>query len=614
MMELHNNFKMNPQAEGLSPEVSLNEVSLRPLPDSRLYYQQDGGALGLDQLRASQVQLADLQREKPFRRLLITSAVRGEGKTHVAANLSLSLTAEGLRRVLVIDADVRNPSLHLAYGIPNQFGFKDCLANQNSLWKAVLKVKDSELYIITGGIGSCSSIGPARIASVQRLLEEYGRFFDLIILDSPPLLGGVDGKLLSNVADSIIVVVGSRKAPRRLVMQAQQSIQRDKILGVILNRLDPAMACFRSYSDYDLTHTAKREKNPVGRWEKELLRGRDAKTEDLEPESDVGREPAVIPIRLHEEATREPREPLVISQNASPADREPKIATGEDPVMAASPAPPSMRDLITGAVNFDSQLLPQVEVPEREDTVPATHESTPLAQSNGHRTQDYFMTALLVSVVSLAGILGWVLGQSGARSYWRQGTDANLLTPVQSATSVRPEIEAAVPTRSAASTTTPPIAPRTPVSAASVQKASNLVPGGLVVYDNGKLVMRSDPRSAGNHAKAHSTVAKASSADPSAGTTLRIPSGASGQYLTSEVAPEYPETAREQQIQGPVVLDVQVDKNGRVQKLTTISGNPLLAAAATNGVQRWRFRPFYRNGRAEEFETQVTVDFKLPPP
>jgi capsular exopolysaccharide synthesis family protein/TonB family protein len=612
MKEVNNTYKIDPQVEGFSPEVSLREVSLQLLPGSRLYSQQDGGAFGLEQLRAL-VHLMDLQREKSFKRVLITSAVGGEGKTHVAANLSLSLAAEGFRRVLVIDSDVRNPSLHLAFGIPNLFGFKDCLANANKCWNAVQKVKDFELYIITGGIGSCSTIGPARIAGVQMLLEQFEPFFDLIILDSPPLLGGVDGKLLSTVADSILLVVGSGQAPRRLVVQAQQSLQKDKILGVILNRLDPTMACFRSYSDYGSTRTAKEEGKTA---KKGSLEGWDAKSKDLEPEPVVRRETTAIPISLHEEATREPREALVTSQDVSPVDSEPRIAAGErryEPVRAAAPpATPKMRDLITGAVKFGEQLPSQVEVPELDGADVAAPEATASAHQNRRRAPDYFNIALLLAVVSIAVILGWALGQSGARYYRRQWAPVKQPAPVQSATSVKSDILASARTPSTELNTIQSLAPQTAVSAAPLQKLSNPAPGERVLYNDGKVVIRSDQQSPGNSARAGSASTMTGHAVASATTTLRIPPGIARQYLTSEVAPEYPEPAREEHIEGPVLLNVDVDRNGRVQKLTTISGNPLLAEAATNGIQRWRFRPFYHNGQAQEFETQITVNFKLP--
>src|SRR5215472_17247306 len=507
MKELNHSLKISPQAEDPSPEFSLREVSLQFLPGTRLYSQQDGGAIGLEQLRALQIHLMDLQREKPFKKVLITSAVCGEGKTHVAANLSLSLAAEGLGRILVIDTDVRNPSLHLVFGIPNLFGFKDCIANENNHWIAVQKVKDFELYVVTGGVGSCSSIGPARIAAVQMLLEQLEPIFDLIILDSPPILGGVDSKLLSGVADSILVVVGSGKASRRLVMQAQQSLQKDKILGVVLNRLDPAMACFSSYSGYDSTHTARGNSNTGGR-------GKDspaARGKDREPEPETRREPTIIPIGLHEEAIPEPQEAVTASHDVSSVGGEPKIATAErhhDPVMAASPSRPTMRDLITGVFKLGPQLPPPNKTAERGNTKLPAQETAPLPPKTRWWAQDYTTTALLVAIVTLAGIVGWALGQGGARYLGRQTAPEQQTTPTQSAAPVASEAVASASPPSTALTDPSPLALQTPVSDAPVRKSEKPTPGGLVLYDDGRVVMRADRQSKDSSSGASNTDAK----------------------------------------------------------------------------------------------------------
>ena len=91
-----------------------------------------------------------------------------------------------------------------------------------------------------------------------------------------------------------------------------------------------------------------------------------------------------------------------------------------------------------------------------------------------------------------------------------------------------------------------------------------------------------------------------------------VPSKVADEYLIERVEPDYPESAREQHIQGPVVLAAMVGKDGAVEKLSTMSGDPQLAAAATDAVRQWRFKPFLRNGSPEEFQTQITVSFRLP--
>ena len=120
--------------------------------------------------------------------------------------------------------------------------------------------------------------------------------------------------------------------------------------------------------------------------------------------------------------------------------------------------------------------------------------------------------------------------------------------------------------------------------------------GGLVVYEKGKVIFETPPPS-GSH----------STRQP-----LTVPSKIADQYLLLRVEPEYPEAAREQHIQGPVVLGALVGKDGAVESLSTISGDPQLAAAATDAVRQWRFKPFLRNGSPEEFQTQITVSFRLP--
>ena len=74
----------------------------------------------------------------------------------------------------------------------------------------------------------------------------------------------------------------------------------------------------------------------------------------------------------------------------------------------------------------------------------------------------------------------------------------------------------------------------------------------------------------------------------------------------------YPEEARQRNIHGPVVLDALVGSDGAVRELKVISGDPVLAKAATEAVRQWRFRPHRQAGRLVEFETQITVNFALP--
>jgi protein TonB len=82
--------------------------------------------------------------------------------------------------------------------------------------------------------------------------------------------------------------------------------------------------------------------------------------------------------------------------------------------------------------------------------------------------------------------------------------------------------------------------------------------------------------------------------------------------LLHRVEPDYPEAARMQQVQGPVVLDVHIGADGTVQEMKVVSGPPLLTAAAMDAVRQWRFQPRTVEGRQVEMQTRITLNFRLP--
>lgn len=237
-------------ADKHASEVCERESAIQIASDYHLYSLQKGGALGTEQLRMLQARLTELQIERPFKHLLITSAVHGEGKTHMAANLAVTLAADGHSKVLLIDMDVRNSSVHLACGIPNSLGLKDWLLNGGSPWEVVQKIKGTNLYVMTGGAATLESLGPTQISRIQALIDQFGPEFDLILLDSPPVLGAVDTKLLGTLADAVLIVVKAGSTPRRLVSQAQESLKGENILGVVLNRINPTQGCFATFYHY----------------------------------------------------------------------------------------------------------------------------------------------------------------------------------------------------------------------------------------------------------------------------------------------------------------------------------------------------------------------------
>jgi TonB family protein len=174
------------------------------------------------------------------------------------------------------------------------------------------------------------------------------------------------------------------------------------------------------------------------------------------------------------------------------------------------------------------------------------------------------------------------------------------------------------------SSSTQPSASATRAGTSAPDRATVTPPpaGSLLVYENGKEVFRMLPNVDGGEATAPARngnastttdgpeMQRASAVEP-AGALEVSPEVAEGSLLR-RVEPEYPEEARQQQIQGAVVLDVHIGQDGSVQEVTLVSGSPLLAQAATGAVKQWRFKPRLVSGRPAEMQTRITLNFRLP--
>jgi len=257
-------------------------------------------------------------------------------------------------------------------------------------------------------------------------------------------------------------------------------------------------------------------------------------------------------------------------------------------------------------------------------------------QGVSHR--DYRTGALTVAVIALAVLLGWMVGRVGwSLAVGRVQSQPPVTSePAQPAVRANPEPPPVAPrkeepTASAkAVRSTPP--PPAPAKAAAKRRIEPAEPvGGLVIYENGKVVYRAPadktaPPEIDSGAVPDSIVPNSIAPDSirssiqSAAKREEVPpvgtpsasTPAKSSYLLERVEPEYPEKARQQSIQGPVVLNALVGTDGSVRKVEVISGNPQLVNAAADAVRQWRFRPHNLNGQPVEFETRITVNFQLP--
>jgi succinoglycan biosynthesis transport protein ExoP len=186
--------------------------------------------------------------DRPPKLLLVTSGKPGEGKTTTAINTAISLSQLG-NSVLIIDCDLRKPSVHKVLGIEQPTGLSTYLSRDAKLIDVMQKLPIPNLWVMP-----CGPIppNPAEMISsfkMKKLLRTLSENFDHIIIDSPPLLKVTDPVILSTMVDGVILVVHSGKSTREMLRRTRQelAVAGGKIFGVVLNNVDTKQEAFYEY-------------------------------------------------------------------------------------------------------------------------------------------------------------------------------------------------------------------------------------------------------------------------------------------------------------------------------------------------------------------------------
>ena len=192
-----------------------------------------------EQYRQLAATLHHAQTSAGIKVVMIASAAVGEGKTLTATNLALTFSESYKRRVLLIDADLRRPSLHVMFGIDNSTGLSDGLSA--AVERPVrLRQLTPRLAILPSGLPTGDPMAGLTSERMRRILEEAREAFDWIIVDTPPVGLMPDANLLAAMVDGAVVVVKAESTPHDLVQRAVDAIGRTKVFGAVLNRATAA--------------------------------------------------------------------------------------------------------------------------------------------------------------------------------------------------------------------------------------------------------------------------------------------------------------------------------------------------------------------------------------
>jgi polysaccharide biosynthesis transport protein len=178
--------------------------------------------------------------------ITVVSGGAGEGKSTTLTNLAF-VCAQGGYNVLLIDADLRRPRLHTLFDASNAVGLTNYLTQDIRLEDVVLQTPVDNLYFLPSGVLPADGAGILNSQRMSDLIADVKSRFDLVLIDSPPILGVSDASVLANEADMTIIVVQHRKLPRQMLLRVKQAVENvgGNVLGVVLNNVD-----IRSDSQY----------------------------------------------------------------------------------------------------------------------------------------------------------------------------------------------------------------------------------------------------------------------------------------------------------------------------------------------------------------------------
>ena len=204
-----------------------------------------------EQYRAIRTNIEYSNVDQNTKTILVTSSDKNEGKTTTVSNLAVSF-ANLNKKVLIIDCDLRNPSIHKMFKINNIYGLTDILAKDRAVDKCIQETELENLYVLTAG---ATPPNPAEILSSEKmknLIEDLKNIYDYIFIDTPPIGLVTDAGVLSSFTDGVVLVVKSESVEKKYLEETKKKLDAvdARILGAILNSYKSEQKDYNYYSYY----------------------------------------------------------------------------------------------------------------------------------------------------------------------------------------------------------------------------------------------------------------------------------------------------------------------------------------------------------------------------
>ncbi len=195
----------------------------------------EGNSLGAEKFRLLRARLRNVRERRQLQKLVITSAVPNEGKTLVAMNLAVCLAKHTDEKILLLEGDLRQPTLGEHLGMKSLPGIGEWASMNESIHKFIYRFDELQLWILPAGSAPEDPVNILQSARFLELYKQLSTCFDWIIIDAPPLLPMADVSFWSRQADGLLLVVREGHTPKNILKKGLETLDNPKLIGVVLN-------------------------------------------------------------------------------------------------------------------------------------------------------------------------------------------------------------------------------------------------------------------------------------------------------------------------------------------------------------------------------------------
>jgi capsular exopolysaccharide synthesis family protein len=244
-----NNSEANASPHPVDRLHNRSQTIWSPTKDAIFLSGQDNNSLGMEEFRTLRAKLFQLRTKKPLKTILVSSALPGEGKSFVSANLAQAFARQRGSKTLLIDADLRKPHMHELLGAPASPGISDYMVGKVGEFEIIQKSASNEdLFFIPGGKVSATASEMIGTGRFRYLLEALAPLFSWVVIDSSPVIPVSDPTRIAELCDGVLLVIQAGSTSHLVAERAKREFHDTPLLGVVFNQVKVKETPYYKYS------------------------------------------------------------------------------------------------------------------------------------------------------------------------------------------------------------------------------------------------------------------------------------------------------------------------------------------------------------------------------